>query len=118
MLKWPKRMIQIIWYLLMMLLGIGIAIYNPEPVTIKFFLEWQLADIRLGIVLCGILMLGGFLGYFTAQVSVWQQKRKTRKAEKEVKKLKSVQQTDASAELLPQTPKAEHADKSKAVAPA
>lgn len=99
MLKWPKKIIVISWYLLMILLGAGIAVYNPDIVKVKVF-EYEIANTSLGIVLCLVLALGGFLGFFTAQIKVWQQKRKTRKAEKEVAKLKKVEQAQP-AEALP-----------------
>lgn len=72
--QWSKRIVLVCWLLVLFLFGIGFAQKNPQPVSVNFVV-WQTPEWSLGIVVCGVLVLGVFLGVVVmAPAAFWQRR--------------------------------------------
>lgn len=91
--RWFSRIMVFAWYAIMLVIGGWLYSENMEPVTLKFFGVWELSA-SLGALVCGTLAIGGFLGFFscllTTKASLYFQKRRVRKANREIEKLKTL----------------------------
>lgn len=91
--RWFSRILVFAWYLIMLVIGGWVYSENMEPVTLKFFGVWEL-NASLGALVCGMLAVGGFLGFFscllTTKTALYFQKRRVRHANREIEKLKTL----------------------------
>lgn len=101
-LKWPKRIVSLAWYLLLILITVGIVVSNPDKVTVNFFGFTN--EVKLGLVLCLFFVLGGCFGLLMGEVTSYFHKRKAKKAEKEVARLKAENTEVLNAKAIQATP--------------
>ncbi len=91
--RWFSRILVFVWYAIMLVIGVWVYTENMEPATLKFFGVWELTA-SLGALICGMLALGGILGFFscllTTKTALYFQKRRVRHANREIEKLKTL----------------------------
>lgn len=96
MLKWSKRIVVGLWLCLMLILGAWIFVENPSEIEVTLFV-FTMKNVAVGHLICSMLFLGGLLGWLTSSIMYgsknYGHKRRVKKANKEIEKLKSLQET-------------------------
>lgn len=92
---WLKRFILLLWLLVMF--GLGMLIYNENRELIQVsFVAFEFNALPLGMLVCGLLLVGGVLGYFTSFVQFKTRElllaRRYKKTNRTLDKLKMEQQ--------------------------
>ncbi len=92
MMKWPKRLLLLLWLLLMMTVGGVIYTENKAAIDVSIF-SYKIEDLSVGALICVMLFIGAIIGFSTAfisaQLKVSGHKRRAKKAEKEVARIKA-----------------------------
>jgi len=94
MVKWFKRILIVMYFFFMALLGVWIMYENQVTVDVVFF-GLAFNDRSLGLIICLMLAVGGVFGFFTSILAsrgaLFFHKRKIAKANREVARLKNAQ---------------------------
>jgi|GEM_PF-5987507 len=82
-----KKLLFVLWLLVIALLGAWIAIENPQPLALSLPLM-TLPELSVGVYLCAVLALGVVLGFLTSYLVVTSRlyfaSRQLKKANKQV----------------------------------
>lgn len=92
--KWLKAFVSLVLTVAALLLGILIAINNPDQVHLSF-LEWQLPDMPLGTLVLLVFVTGAVLGLSVNLLWIWRLQMARRRLAKElsntVKRVEQIQ---------------------------
>lgn len=92
--KWLKAFLTLVAIVATLLLGIVIALYNKDFVSLSF-LDWQLPGLSLGVLVLLVFAAGCILGLSVNLVWVWRlhaaRRRLTKELQNTVKRVEQIQ---------------------------
>lgn len=81
--RWMKAFLVLCLALFLILVGIVIAMNNPEPIQANLIL-WQLPEVSLGVLLTLVLLFGCILGLIGNTFITWRIRRQRNKLQKQL----------------------------------
>lgn len=94
MAQWIKRLMLILWLLIVCIIGSWLVTQNDQPLSISVLI-FNLPELTAGLYMCLIFAAGVGVGFITSFIStqgkLLVRKRALKRAEKEVSNLKQIQ---------------------------